>query len=330
MNPLAIPRSAAWSHLHRCALVCASAAALSVPAFAQNVQNIPGGLPQDWSHRHLIYALWSGGVDDAYYAGAGKTGFLYVCGFTKGGSNPTPIRIGMSGTFGASVTATTNDLAAGGRECSPATTFGNNGSQYLFLSVAAGGNDPACNGACVYAFNILPGFDATSTSSTADATNRFMSVSTALSTTEASVATTLTSAQVGMYSGMTITQGANSPAGTTFRYTLRQNAGNTPITCTIGAGNSTCSDATHTASFGSGDAIDVLVVRSGGSGTLTTTFRVRLDPWPASTASAGLAAPGGAGGIIIDNSLNGGGSQVYYSTRTSPGLAVQASQAGLN
>lgn len=46
--------------------------------------------------------------------------------------------------------------------------------------------------------------------------------------------------------------------------------------------------------------------------------------------NAGLAATGGASGIIIDNiSSTTGASQVYYSTLTSPGNAVQASQAAL-
>ena len=48
------------------------------------------------------------------------------------------------------------------------------------------------------------------------------------------------------------------------------------------------------------------------------------------SAAAALNANGGTGGIIIDNTMTGGGSQVYFSTRTSPGIAVQASQAGLN
>jgi len=47
-------------------------------------------------------------------------------------------------------------------------------------------------------------------------------------------------------------------------------------------------------------------------------------------ANAGLAAPGGTGGIIFDNiSTVAGASQVYYSTLTSPGNAIQASQAAL-
>jgi hypothetical protein len=49
------------------------------------------------------------------------------------------------------------------------------------------------------------------------------------------------------------------------------------------------------------------------------------------TAVDGLAAPGGTSGIVIDNvSSVVGASQVYYMTRTSPGNAIQASQAGLN
>jgi hypothetical protein len=48
-------------------------------------------------------------------------------------------------------------------------------------------------------------------------------------------------------------------------------------------------------------------------------------------ATAGLQAPGGTSGIIIDNTAaTVGASQVYYSTLTSPGNAVQASQGALN
>jgi hypothetical protein len=47
-------------------------------------------------------------------------------------------------------------------------------------------------------------------------------------------------------------------------------------------------------------------------------------------ANAGIQALGGAGGIVIDNiSSTTGASQIYYSTLTSPGNAVQASQAAL-
>ena len=157
--------------------------------------------------------LWAGGFDDTYYAGAGNTGHLYGCGHTKANENPTPVRVAMSGTFGGSVTIATNDLAGGGNDCSPTTTYSNNGAQYAFLSVASGGNDPTCTGACAYMLQLLPAYDAATTSSTMAGTTQYMSVSTstALSTTEASVGTTVTAANAGTYSGMTITQGANSP-----------------------------------------------------------------------------------------------------------------------
>ena len=73
--------------------------------------------------------------------------------------------------------------------------------------------------------------------------------------------------------------------------------------------------------------------RTAGTGTLNNrTIRVQLG----SAAAAAIDAPGGTGGIIIDNTVSGGGSQIYYSTRgtgaagTPKGVAVQASQAGLN
>jgi hypothetical protein len=124
---------------------------------------------------------------------------------------------------------------------------------------------------------------------------------------------------------MTITQGANSPGGTTFTYTLRKNAANTAITCAVAAGVATCTATTPPVSYAAGDTIDVSVVRTAGANTLTNTVRVQLG----TAATAALNANGGTGGIIIDNTATGGGSQVYYATRTSPGIAVQASQAGL-
>lgn len=61
-------------------------------------------------------------------------------------------------------------------------------------------------------------------------------------------------------------------------------------------------------------------------------FDVTSANWgSAVTPGAGLAAAGGTSGIVVDNisSAITGASQIYYSTLTSPGNAVQASQAGL-
>lgn len=115
---------------------------------------------------------------------------------------------------------------------------------------------------------------------------------------------------------------------TSHKYTLRMNGGDTLITCTIPANGDTCSNTANEATYAAGDTIDVQVVRTG-TQNLTSTFRVQLGWTTGAAAYAGLAAPGGTGGIVIDNTASGGGSQIYDSTLTSPGNAVQASQAGL-
>lgn len=284
----------------------------------------------------LQRAINSGAFDDAYHATG--SGSLYVCG-----SQPATARLYTlwkitlsSFSFTARTVGPQINNANGPDNCSPVTVFKNGASEFLYASVATGGFAPGGGGCtnttngCAYAFQLplAAGFDTTSAGSTLDGTTRFASVSTsvALNTNEASVQTTLSAAQAGTYGAMTITQSAASPAGTTFTYTLRKNGGNTAITCGVGAGVATCSDTTHTASYVAGDTIDVQVQRTVGTGTLTNrTVRVQLE----SGAIGALNAAGGTGGIVIDNTATGGGSQVYYSTRTSPGIAVQATQTGL-
>ena len=281
--------------------------------------------------------MWSGTFDEAYYSGSGNTGYMYVCGGTAANANPVPFRISMTGTFGSSASGTLQDLGGGNVQCSPVTSTFLGGSDYIFMGVN-NGNDPACNNnaGCVYMFRLRNAFNTTSTSATInDNTARFLSVSTstAPNVTEASVATALTAAQAGTYVAMAITQSLPSPAGTTFTYTLRKN-GATPAkapSCTIAAGSSTCTHVNlgNVQTYAAGDTMDVMVQRTAGTGSLTATFGVNVDPWIGSTATAGLVAAGGTGGIIIDNHQAGGGSQIYYSTLTSPGNAVQASQVGL-
>jgi hypothetical protein len=71
---------------------------------------------------------------------------------------------------------------------------------------------------------------------------------------------------------------------------------------------------------------------TGCSGACVYMYNMTGKTWNTSaTANAGVSAPGGTGGIIVDNiSTTTGASQIYYSTLTGPGNAVQASQAGLN
>jgi hypothetical protein len=119
---------------------------------------------------------------------------------------------------------------------------------------------------------------------------------------------------------MIITQQRVSPAGTTFTYTLRKNRSNTIVTCAILAGQNSCTDSTHSISNVAGETIDLQVQRTAGTGTLTnSTIRVQLG----SAAAAAINATGGTGGIIIDNTVQGGGSQIYYSTRAAGALVHQ-------
>jgi len=291
-------------------------------------------------------AMSAGAFDSAYYAsasGSNPTGNLYVCGYASATAlRPTLWKTTIANN--AFNSATEGPLLVGGNTsdgCSPVTIFKNGGTEYLYVSVTAngaandGGGCASPNNGCIYAAIIQSAgsFDTTSAnSSIADNLVRYFSVSTPapLNTNEASVTTTLTAAQAGTYTGMAITQGGNSPGGTNFTYFLRKNGANTAITCTVLAGVGTCSDATNSASFSAGDTIDVSVQRTLGTGTINNrTFRVQLGFNASASLAAGLSARGGTGGIIIDNTLPGGGSQIYYSTRTSPGNAVQASQAAL-
>jgi hypothetical protein len=100
--------------------------------------------------------------------------------------------------------------------------------------------------------------------------------------------------------------------------------------------NASCSPVTEVFN-GTNDLIFVSVPATGTATGCTSAgciymYNLTGITWNTATAAtAGLAAPGGTGGIIIDNtSATVGASQVYYSTVTSPGIAVQASQAALN
>ena len=226
--------------------------------------------------------------------------------------------------------------------CSPVTIVKNGSTERLFVSVSenagAFGGGGCTTGSCVYSYE-LPFATASSVISfpatIGDNTARYMSISVpdTLSTIEAQRESLVEPVNEGTFHGMIITQiasgigGGDTPPGTTFTYTLRKNGSNTIVTCAVVAGQDSCSDSTHSISNVAGEKIVLQVQRTAGTGTLTNVdIRVQLG----TAAAAAIDAPGGTGGIIIDNTVSGGGSQIYYSTRTSPGVAVQASQAGLN
>ncbi len=100
-------------------------------------------------------------------------------------------------------------------------------------------------------------------------------------------------------------------------------------------GNAVCSPVTEIMN-GTNDYIYASVTASGSKSACTGAciyeFNLTGLTWGTGVnPNAGLSAPGGTGGIIVDNisATTGGASQVYYSTLSSPGNAIQASQAGL-
>ncbi len=129
----------------------------------------------------------------------------------------------------------------------------------------------------------------------------------------------------------------NSQRPTLWRIPVTGNTLGTPVAgpTLVNANAGECSPVAEVAN-GTHDYI-FTSVPAGGSATGCTGACVymydlsTIGTWGTGVApSAALAAAGGTGGIIIDNiSSTGGASQVYYSTLTSPGNAIQASQAAL-
>lgn len=138
----------------------------------------------------------------------------------------------------------------------------------------------------------------------------------------------------GTTSGTTI-----STQPTLWKIPITNNVMGTPVVGpTLVSGTANCSPITEVPN-GANDYIYVSVNALGnktgctGSATIGCVYMFNLTGliWGTGiNANAGIQATGGAGGIIIDNvSATTGASQIYYSTLTSPGNAVQASQAAL-
>ncbi len=118
--------------------------------------------------------VYDGAFDNAYLSSAGGTaGNLWTCGI---GAVPGPKLMSSSMTnFGTAVTAATNvvnPLTSAAASCSPVTEIFN-GTDQIYLSVSASGNQTVCSGAttlgaCLYSFNV-------STTPTAAASGRLVS-----------------------------------------------------------------------------------------------------------------------------------------------------------
>jgi hypothetical protein len=104
--------------------------------------------------------IYDGTFDNTYLTGTGSTGNLWTCSANSG--VPRLSRSPMSG-FGSTLSPASNGLAtlaSGAAACSPVSEIDNNGTDYLFLSVSANGNQTGvgCNGsgaagACLYSIS---------------------------------------------------------------------------------------------------------------------------------------------------------------------------------
>ena len=127
---------------------------------------------------------------------------------------------------------------------------------------------------------------------------------------------------------------ATASRPTLWRIPITNNAMGTPVVGPrlTGNTNADCSPITEIMN-GANDYLFVSVTAGGNdtgcTGACVYMYNLTGLTWgTGAVANAGIAAAGGASGIIVDNiSSTTGASQVYYSTRTSPGNAVQASQA---
>ncbi len=129
---------------------------------------------------------------------------------------------------------------------------------------------------------------------------------------------------------------ATAARPTLWQIPIASNAMGTPVVgpSLVGATNANCSAITEVMN-GANDYIYASVsaggTAAGCAGACIYMFNLTGLTWgTGAVANAGLAALGGTSGIIIDNiSSTTGASQIYYSTLTSPGNAIQASQAAL-
>ncbi len=129
---------------------------------------------------------------------------------------------------------------------------------------------------------------------------------------------------------------ATAARPTLWKIPIASNAMGTPVVgpSLVGGTNADCSAITEVMN-GTNDYIYASVTAGGNdtgcSGACIYMFNLTGLTWgTAAVANAGLAAAGGTSGMVIDNiSTTSGASQISCSTLTSPGNAVQASQAAL-
>jgi len=285
--------------------------------------------------------MFEGAFDAKYQASANATGNLFVCGNT--GGVPTLYQIPINaGTMGTVVTGPALTSATTG--CSPVTDISNPNAaggttEWMFASVQASGSGNSCGAAgCIMNFESTPWIASHAYTVGQQVLDTHFQVQTCRVAGTSRTTTPNWSTTVG---GSTADNGA--------RWV---NQG--PQLAAHGAWQPSHAYSAGTAIIDSNGNVQV-VTAAGTSRTAlqghptwaTTVYTVTNDAsvrWrnAGTPATASLAATGGTGGIVIDNTVGSGTlagtSQVYFTTQGNQtcgtsgtgGCAVQASQAGLN
>jgi hypothetical protein len=261
------------------------------------------------------YTLYNGAFDNAYYSGAGTTGNLWGCGAgsaVSGKRRLDSVAMNQFTSMGSYVVLQAMYVllgpGAGGlitsaaAGCSPVTEnygAGGGGTDYIFLAVTANGN-----------------LSTSPTCAGACVYNFAVSSSTASTTLYSPISQfcSTCSGNIYVYSSTGFAVGKSIQIDSE-EYTINSITASSPAPYTWNVTqNSNTQTFNHTA---------------GAPVTVVSTAAI----------TAGLGAPGGTSGMIIDNtSSSTGASQVYFGTLSSGtcatstgtgGCAVQASQSGL-
>ena len=197
-------------------------------------------------------------------ASAAATGVMTAIGFTL--TTATTNKTTYTVTLMVNGSASTLNCTVGtsSKTCTPGgSSVAVNSGDKLQLRVVEGGSAPTAN-------------TSTATTSATEQVNQYVSLSANCSSTAvAGCNTTLASA--GSVSGATFTFGSAVPTGDTFTVTMVKNQVNTAATCTITAGNTSCTIGTATA-VAANDKVELLVAQTGGTNVFATN--------PAATTSA--------------------------------------------
>jgi hypothetical protein len=281
--------------------------------------------------------LYEGAFNSNYFS-SGGTGNLYVCGNTGGA--PTLYQIPVNaGTMGTVVAGPALSSATTG--CSPVTDFSNPNisaitTEWIFAGVQAGGLGNNCGAGCVMNFVNTPWQPSHAYALGQQVLDTHFQIETCRTagTSKAGAHPGWAIAVGGSTTDGTVrwvNQGLQNPAHAAWQATHAYTAGTAIIDSN---GNVEVVTTAGTSKAGTHPTWPTVINNNVTDGTV----HWRMTGLP---ATASIAAAGGTGGIIIDNTVGtgtlAGASQIYFSTQSNQacgtsgtgGCAVQASQIGL-